>query len=412
MATVDLVFEGGGAKGIVFVGALEALLGTPERPGGFEPGRLLGTSAGAITATFLAARYSVPEMLAALAETDASGRHVFESFLSVPEHFEEETIQHSVIRNVLAHTDIPFLPDFLENKVEDWLARAMASQPYFCHLFSFVERGGWYSADAFMAWLRRKLDEGVMDGQPRRLSHLTMKQLHEVTGSALSLIAADTTAERMLILNHNTAPDLPVVWGVRMSMALPLVWQEVVWREEWGSYSLYPAEETIAGNAIVDGGMLSNFPIALFLAPDASVQRVMGETETKNVLGLLIDERLAVPDAPERANSSAGLDIRELRTTRRIGRMIDTMTSAHDNVAIKTFKENVVRLPAKGYGTTEFDMGNERRAALIAAGRAAMQSFLDARPPSFDMLGGGNELAADPATRNMASDVAQEILGQ
>lgn len=166
---------------------------------------------------------------------------------------------------------MPFLPNFLEGKLEDWLANALARQPYFCHLFSFVERGAWYSAEAFMAWLRCKLYKGMMHGQPRRLSNLTMKQFNHATGSALSLIAADTTAERMLILNHNTAPDLPIVWAVRMSMALPLVWQEVVWREEWSSYSLYPEEESIVGNTIVDGGMLSNFPISPFLAHDANV---------------------------------------------------------------------------------------------------------------------------------------------
>jgi len=42
----DMVFEGGGAKGMVFVGAQTAF----ERKG-FVPARLIGTSAGAITAT-------------------------------------------------------------------------------------------------------------------------------------------------------------------------------------------------------------------------------------------------------------------------------------------------------------------------------------------------------------------------
>ena len=47
MAEFDLVFEGGGAKGIVFVGALNALLA-----GGHSYRRLIGTSAGAITYNF------------------------------------------------------------------------------------------------------------------------------------------------------------------------------------------------------------------------------------------------------------------------------------------------------------------------------------------------------------------------
>ena len=46
MATFDMVFEGGGAKGTAFVGALEVLFAA-----GHKHRRLVGTSAGAITAT-------------------------------------------------------------------------------------------------------------------------------------------------------------------------------------------------------------------------------------------------------------------------------------------------------------------------------------------------------------------------
>ena len=57
----DLVFEGGGAKGMVFVGALQEF----ERLG-HTAGRLLGTSAGAIIASYLAAGFTASEMLRAL----------------------------------------------------------------------------------------------------------------------------------------------------------------------------------------------------------------------------------------------------------------------------------------------------------------------------------------------------------
>ncbi|NOQ15090.1 MAG: patatin, partial [Methyloprofundus sp.] len=46
MQEYDLVFEGGGAKGSVFVGALEVFFKNERR----KSRRLLGTSAGAITA--------------------------------------------------------------------------------------------------------------------------------------------------------------------------------------------------------------------------------------------------------------------------------------------------------------------------------------------------------------------------
>src|SRR5262249_61677485 len=58
METFDVVFEAGGAKGIAFVGALEVLMRS-----GHTIRRLIGCSAGAITATFVAAGYTPNEML-------------------------------------------------------------------------------------------------------------------------------------------------------------------------------------------------------------------------------------------------------------------------------------------------------------------------------------------------------------
>ena len=54
---VDLVFEGGGVKGIGLVGALAAL-----EEQGYEPHRVAGTSAGALVAALLAAGYEAAEL--------------------------------------------------------------------------------------------------------------------------------------------------------------------------------------------------------------------------------------------------------------------------------------------------------------------------------------------------------------
>ena len=79
MAQFDLVFEGGGAKGSVFVGALEVF-----NAAGHTAARLVGTSAGAITATLLAAGFTPAEMLSAVNEQLEDGRPRFASFMDVP----------------------------------------------------------------------------------------------------------------------------------------------------------------------------------------------------------------------------------------------------------------------------------------------------------------------------------------
>ncbi|MBA2298004.1 MAG: patatin-like phospholipase family protein, partial [Actinobacteria bacterium] len=54
---VDLVFEGGGVKGIGLAGAVETL-----EARGYKPQNVAGTSAGAISASLLAAGYSAQEL--------------------------------------------------------------------------------------------------------------------------------------------------------------------------------------------------------------------------------------------------------------------------------------------------------------------------------------------------------------
>jgi hypothetical protein len=61
----------------------------------------------------------------------------------------------------------------------------------------------------------------------------------------------------------------------------------------------------------------------------------------------------------------------------RLRRLADTATGAHDKMVLDEYSHLVARLPAQGYGTTEFDMSDERRDALVRAGREAMALYLD-----------------------------------
>jgi predicted acylesterase/phospholipase RssA len=365
----DLVFEGGGAKGMVFVGALEELFSR-----GHSAGRLLGTSAGAIAAVLMAAGYGPAGMLKALNEKE-NGRSVFAGFMGAPEPFAEEEIKESATRQVFTNIDLKFVPGFLEGPLDDALARWLAGHPRSRHFVAFVERGGWFSAARFVRWLQEKLDVDPETQLTRAYSRMTLKEFFEATRVELSVVAADTTDSRLLVLNRRTAPDCPVVWAVRMSMSIPLVWDEVVWKEAWGSYLGQP----MAGHVIVDGGMLSNFPIELFISGEAPVTKLMGPKQDHPVLGLLIDETLPVP-----VKRGLLIDVNikpgELRTVQRIMRLVNTMTGAHDKMVIEEYEHLVVRLPAGGYGTTEFDMSDPRRESLVAAGRRAMKAYLDARP--------------------------------
>jgi hypothetical protein len=64
----------------------------------------------------------------------------------------------------------------------------------------------------------------------------------------------------------------------------------------------------------------------------------------------------------------------------------------------------IVRLPAKGYGTTEFDMSEARRDALIESARLAMETWLSSAPRSTGSFGFG------PRDTKKADAVAMDLL--
>lgn len=379
----DMVFEGGGAKGMVFVGAMEVI---EER--NHSARRLVGTSAGAITATLLAAGYSAAEMKEALGETTEDGSPVFATFMDAPtaDDFTAQDIEKSVTMALFDKIDMPGVPQRFERKLDRWLIKRLLSLPVYPTLFSFTERGGLYVGKAFVEWLKRKLDEKG-DG----LGDMTFEAFHDATKSDLSVVASDTKNRMMRVLNHRTAPNCPVVWAVRMSMSIPFAWHEVRWKLEWDPYRRLKEnggadEESLAGNTFVDGGVLSNFPINLLTSKDRLVKAVMGNTDpdAADTLGFLIDESIDVPGAPPAPDDDDVIgdvvrDVKRLPTVRRARRLLNTMTEARDNRLIELHKEKICHLPAKGYETMEFDMTKPRRDALIAAGQQAMREHLDGR---------------------------------
>ena len=371
----DLVFEGGGAKGVAFVGALQAF----ERHG-HQPRRVIGTSAGSITACLIAAGYCAQETLDAVIEESPDGRPRFTTFMDTPTVYEDVIVKDQLGDWLRTELNNPSIPDLIEPIVDN-LIESMIKVELIRHLTSLLLWGGWYAGDEFVRWLEEKLNAGGRD-----LADSTLSEFHQKTGRDLSVVASDLTGREMLVLNHRTAPMLPTVWAVRMSMSFPFAWQEVIWRKEWGSYR----GRNLEGNKVIDGGLLSNFPISFFVASDENIDEIMGEgMQSENVIGLLIDESLEVPGAgvPTAQSKSAPgilnqIDLLEAMKLR-INGLTNTVLSAHDRAMLSAYDSMICHLPAKGIGTLEFDMSPQRRDAVRLAGEAAMEAFLTPKHSSF-----------------------------
>lgn len=363
-----MAFEGGGAKGAVFIGAIAAL---EDR--GYTPRRLVGTSAGAVMAALVAAGYRADELADALGERMPDGTSRMATFLDVPDDFSAHELERSAVQRLFDRVDLPLIPAATEARIERGLLRGMLGVGAFRALFSLLERGGMFAGDRLHAWLIERLD-----ARRPGLGHAGFAALAHHAGRDLSITVSDTTGEEMLVLNARTAPAFPVAWAVRASMAIPLVFQEVVWQPAWGPYR----GRDLSGHVLIDGGVLSNFPFHLLTSDLDEIRDIMGPHDPAGVpnLGLLIDERLPVEGQPP-ADPSLMASVIELPPLRRVTRLMETVLNAHDRAVIEASLAmgEICRLPAGGYGALEFGMSEPRRRALIEAGRRATVAYLDQR---------------------------------
>jgi NTE family protein len=305
----DLVFEGGGVKGIGLAGAYSALC---ER--GVGPKRVAGTSAGAITAALVAAGYSAEEL--------------DEILLEVP---------------------------FARFKDTAWEDRI----PIVGHPLSVLLQRGIYEGGFFREWMRGLLAaKGVRTfGQLADPEATELKERYR-----LKVIVSDVTHRRLLVLPDDAASlgvepdDLEVAYAVRMSMSIPIFFEPVMHRNP----------RTGVDHLIVDGGMLSNFPVWLFDADK-------GEPPRWPTFGMLLvegDPKVPVAHRVEGRQSGSIIDY--------IKALASTMMEAHDRLYLeKATFVRTIPIPTLGVSTTEFDITPARVRAIYESGRRAAFDFLD-----------------------------------
>ena len=381
---LDVVFEGGGMKGAAFAGAVEILLGR-----GFKLRRLIGSSAGAITAAFLAAGYGASELASVLGErTSGSPKRRFSSFLDPPAVIPPPPNVSPLKWSLFALGVV--------KAVESGSRLGMPLSPE--ALGSYARRGlflfstGAVADDAaFLAWMADSLER---KGISRDATLGELQRTFGARGLQLSLAATDVSAQRLLILNHHTAPQLPLLWAVRMSMGIPLVWPEVVWRESWGRYRGRAMVEGGEGHRVVDGGVLSNFPLKYLIEPrhtgPGGVLGPLSEGVPAGVLGILLDETRgarkpsppptsAPGSAPTKNEKGIGQQVQDnLLVMNSLERLVSTMTGAWDLETIEEYGAEplICRIPVRGFDTLDFDMSDQAMAELVESGRGAMKHYL------------------------------------
>jgi len=156
----NLVFEGGGVKGIAYAGALQVLTDCGIMP---QIKQVAGTSAGAITATLVALGYPAPEL-------------------------------KSIIMNL----------DF--KQFEDSWDPLRIPTEY-----------GLYKGNTFLSWIQKMIANRT-NNQP----NITFADLYKLTGTGLFVFATDLNIYDIKQFSHVDTPGVPVCEAVRASMSIPL----------------------------------------------------------------------------------------------------------------------------------------------------------------------------------------------
>jgi NTE family protein len=294
----DVVLEGGGVKGTALVGALVELT-----KAGYTPQRVAGTSAGAIVGSLLAAGMQPTDMVSVMQGLDYR-------------QFRDES--------PLDKLGIPG------------------------KLASLAFTKGLYEGNYLLQWLSAQLETlGVKTFADLKLTDDWAQELPANQRYKLVVIVSDVSRGRLVRLPWDYAeygldPDEQLVAdAVRASMSIPYFYQ--------------PAK--LGKSYLVDGGLLSNFPISIF-----------DDHTSWPTFGIKLSARA---DALTKMNPVTNPVDYSLA-------ILATATNAHDSMHVDDpcTQMRTIFVDTFDIKATDFDISKADQARLLTSGREHAKAFL------------------------------------
>ena len=318
MPNADLVLEGGGVKGLGLFGAVGRLMRA-----GYSFPRVAGISAGSILAAFVAAGASADELA-----------------------------------DVMDRLEYPRVPD-----------RGPPGPPGVSEGISLLRSGGAYEGDYLRDFVYEELEKlGVTTFRDLRCrdggADTNLKQRYK-----LVVMATDITGGRLLRLPwdyrllHLKPDEQLVADAVRASSSIPFYFDPITVRDG----------KTGAETTLVDGGVLSNFPVEVFDCTD-------GDEPRWPTFGVKIFPELPAGTAqlfPGVAMLAA--PALRLPPARLAERVIATAIVGNDQSYLERpcVQRRTIQVDTSAVGLIEFDAPKQKRDAVAANGDKAAQRFLD-----------------------------------
>jgi NTE family protein len=315
--SMDLVLSGGGVKGIGLVGAVVALMDA-----GHSVMRVSGVSAGSLVGSILAA---------AAHRGQLAGNEIKELALSLP-----------------------------YDKFRD--SGPVGRVPLVGQAFGLLRETGMYRGDFAHQWVRSELKNlGITTFGDLAIDDA---QMSEERRYRLAVTVTDITTGQLVRLPWDfqrvyglDPDDQPVADAVRASMAIPFYFRPVALTSATGVTS-----------TLVDGGVLSNFPIDSFDRPDRKSPRwpTFGVTVMPNL-----------PEGNDQLIPGLGA-LRFLGGPSLLERLITTMFVGRDQTYLNQpwVSARAIRVDSTAVNFLDFGISRHDAEALYQKGYAAAEVFL------------------------------------
>ena len=230
----NLVFKGGGVRGVAYLGALQVL---DEHDLLNDLKRVGGTSAGSLTALMLSMRLSVPETEATMASID------FPSMAQEIDHAD----QYGLVKNIV---------------------------PDAACLQRFRTRFGWFANQRMHNTIQQIVAQGC-HGNGRA----TFADFEKMGHRSLFIVASNISRYRREVFSYKTTPHVAVADAALMSSTISMFFESV----------RFDGSQIGQGDYYVDGGLYDNYPIHVFDEPEyASHRRNFNGKVNHETLGMFL----------------------------------------------------------------------------------------------------------------------------
>ncbi len=315
----NMVFEGGGVKGIAYGGAIIEL----EQRGLLAPiKRFAGTSAGAINATLLALGYSADDVSDLVAETNFA-------------QFADD--DYGVIRDTKR----------------------------------LLDEYGWHKGSKFETWIGRRI--AAKSGK----KELTFAQLHELAEDRpefrdLYVVGTNLSLQQPEYYSFETTPDMQIKKAVRISMGIPLYFRAVFNDED----------EVLVDGGVTRNYPIDLFDHTRYLDNQDNGESVTynatpGFVFNHETLGFRLDDQGLKEDSL-RTSQPIPADIDNIYTYAQA--LVTYMRQMAGKLHIhKNDWNRTITIDTTGVGVTEFDISNKKIEQLVANGKAGVVRHFDWR---------------------------------